>query len=825
MNRQTTTTYSTATDFHPVPSFDRQERFHSTAELRSRETVSGGKSKGSLVPLSDKINMNVVASQPASHSAKGRPYAMMQAAKPFLRQAMSWINRCSNRFFILSPLPEVQYSRLAPAPPLPLSATSTNIAESIFAQSQVRHEPRAITGNGLGSVNDGGTSLFTSENAIESISKFARNLLALPASNQELFAALASALTGPKLPTLTGNAVVDPQPASAASNIINAQEIFSSLAKKGLANEGTNSNSVRNTAELLLKRLPEEQRSLLQAAIQSGELDVHSIVSAIGNSTNSSKVITENRLLEWIQQNRPQINSNHNKLAVPSDKLPYYGKYCGSFSEQADAKKQFGAIGAVWAVDDRRFVVSKFHFLPGSLDAENVTFWGGPKVISGNLAEDMFPSVNGFYLRPQPIDLTAFLSKEITTVEAKIRSHQSKTESVTIESDAVSNKDDNSTDMLNASTVTVLKRRSLTEEKKSTENAIQLLLKGAVLKAFDDMRNASESYITYDDVLMHLNETDGNVDMFIPLMHSSTIFPSTTLSSTTQSISRTASLNDPNDYPQPLGWYAGFQPLLLTLPDDKWLKTVYWLSLRDHKRNVSQRTVIIRSPSILRARCFVKMNKLGIYQKSFIHEMNAKVLDTKTIEITNFTLHTDGIPAWFIVGKDILPNGNGHIVPIYERSHSTFDCDSLRDYSSETVSLRLPGSLDIKDVFWFSVFSLTQGVSLSHIYLPYNDMHLPPDLNGIASIYLTAILSGQKDKWLFEKYGGSLLFTALNVTVMLGLADNVDGPSYSDSDCLGLCQMAKLYARSGSGEGGGERGQGAAILVLVSMTSSAYKVY
>ncbi|KHN70873.1 hypothetical protein Tcan_17340 [Toxocara canis] len=696
MNRQTTTTYSTATDFHPVPSFDRQERFHSTAELRSRETVSGGKSKGSLVPLSDKINMNVVASQPASHSAKGRPYAMMQAAKPFLR----------------SPLPEVQYSRLAPAPPLPLSATSTNIAESIFAQSQVRHEPRAITGNGLGSVNDGGTSLFTSENAIESISKFARNLLALPASNQycgastlvfplygtslmsldifeELFAALASALTGPKLPTLTGNAVVDPQPASAASNIINAQEIFSSLAKKGLANEGTNSNSVRNTAELLLKRLPEEQRSLLQAAIQSGELDVHSIVSAIGNSTNSSKVITENRLLEWIQQNRPQINSNHNKLAVPSDKLPYYGKYCGSFSEQADAKKQFGAIGAVWAVDDRRFVVSKFHFLPGSLDAENVTFWGGPKVISGNLAEDMFPSVNGFYLRPQPIDLTAFLSKEITTVEAKIRSHQSKTESVTIESDAVSNKDDNSTDMLNASTVTVLKRRSLTEEKKSTENAIQLLLKGAVLKAFDDMRNASESYITYDDVLMHLNETDGNVDMFIPLMHSSTIFPSTTLSSTTQSISRTASLNDPNDYPQPLGWYAGFQPLLLTLPDDKWLKTVYWLSLRDHKRNRTVSSVLIPNGPAFKIPAIVQLRPL----------------------VSN--------------GAHSVSSG-----PI--KSHSTFDCDSLRDYSSETVSLRLPGSLDIKDVFWFSVFSLTQGVSLSHIYLPYNDMHLPPDLNGIA---------------------------------------------------------------------------------------------
>lgn len=31
-----------------------------------------------------------------------------------------------------------------------------------------------------------------------------------------------------------------------------------------------------------------------------------------------------------------------------------------------------------------------------------------------------------------------------------------------------------------------------------------------------------------------------------------------------------------------------------------------------------------------------------------------------------------------------------------------FDCESLRDYHGESVHLRLPGSLDIKDVFWFS---------------------------------------------------------------------------------------------------------------------------
>lgn len=55
---------------------------------------------------------------------------------------------------------------------------------------------------------------------------------------------------------------------------------------------------------------------------------------------------------------------------------------------------------------------------------------------------------------------------------------------------------------------------------------------------------------------------------------------------------------------------------------------------------------------------------------------------------------------------------------------------SLRDYHNETVILRLPGVLDIRDVFWFSIFSIPQSISMSHIYLPYNDMHLPPDLDG-----------------------------------------------------------------------------------------------
>jgi hypothetical protein len=81
------------------------------------------------------------------------------------------------------------------------------------------------------------------------------------------------------------------------------------------------------------------------------------------------------------------------------------------------------------------------------------------------------------------------------------------------------------------------------------------------------------------------------------------------------------------------------------------------------------------------------------------------VLDTKTIEVTEFSFRTDAtLPAWFMVGKEIMPNAKGHIVPIYDRfglfqlgkhfnkfssfsKTRTFDCDSLREFRNETVKI------------------------------------------------------------------------------------------------------------------------------------------
>jgi hypothetical protein len=100
-----------------------------------------------------------------------------------------------------------------------------------------------------------------------------------------------------------------------------------------------------------------------------------------------------------------------------------------------------------------------------------------------------------------------------------------------------------------------------------------------------------------------------------------------------------------------------------------------------------------------------------------------------------------------LIGKEIIPNSGGHIVPVYNkyffsknliliylnfRETGTFDCDSLRDYKNETVVLKLPGTLDIKDVYYFAVFSIPKATSLTSIHVPYLDLQVPPNLEGIS---------------------------------------------------------------------------------------------
>ncbi|VDM82021.1 unnamed protein product, partial [Strongylus vulgaris] len=112
----------------------------------------------------------------------------------------------------------------------------------------------------------------------------------------------------------------------------------------------------------LLDNLPEEERKLLKAAITSGELDAETLAPALkslvkDDTKEESKKEKESRLIEWIRENRP--TKKQKEIKVSADKLPYYGKYCGSFAEQPNAKKKFKPSGALWVIDEQRFIPIK----------------------------------------------------------------------------------------------------------------------------------------------------------------------------------------------------------------------------------------------------------------------------------------------------------------------------------------------------------------------------------------------------------------------------------------------------------------------------------
>lgn len=472
----------------------------------------------------------------------------------------------------------------------------------------------------------------------------------------------------------------------------------------------------------LLDNLPEEEQKLLKAAITSGELDADSLAPALkslvkDDTKEDSKKEKESRLLEWIRENRPA--SKHKEATVSADKLPYYGKYCGSFAEQITAKKRFKPSGAVWVVDDKRFIISKFFFQPGSLLSENVTFWMGPLKQTDNVLADMFPSSNGFYVRPQPIEISVFALDQLPPMAAKRRNG--------------SVAGNNLSDGTKPIEPIVAKAKKAEDSLRVKRDASLSLIKEASLT---DEEGRPQVDLMVKDGVVHLNRTglpsdfrSGEEDEFTPIGLSRA--PFRTIGPAGYRIHQPEEDRINYSYAQPLEWFAGFQPLLLTLPDGILTKSVHWISLRDHRRHETVASVLLPNGPAFQIPSVVELRGLSPNGAYNISSGPIRVVDIKTIEISNFILRTEGKAVWFMIGKDILPNSNGHIVPLYDSSLKMFDCESLRDYHGESVHLRLPGSLDIKDVFWFSVFSMAEATSYSHIYLPFNDMQLPPDLNGV----------------------------------------------------------------------------------------------
>lgn len=347
----------------------------------------------------------------------------------------------------------------------------------------------------------------------------------------------------------------------------------------------------------------------------------------------------------------------------------------------------------MWLVDERRIIVTRFVFESGSLLNENVTFWLGPRTPTGNFVEDFMPSENGFYVRPKPIEMSAFATRELPPIEAKPRPNVSAVKLFEGIPPIIAN-------------VTRLKRDSNSTNGDVTAKPIELFVEGGIMKVrpgsgIVKLETKSETVTSIPDGFRLKQPEFDSVD-------------------------ETA--------PQPLQWFEGFQPLMLTLPSPKVFSDIHWVSLRDHKRKTNVASVILPNGPLVQIPKVIRLRSLSPNSLAFnISSGPIEVLDVKTIRINNFSFQHDDDSVWLMVGSELFPNLGGKIVPLFEEENRTFDCQALRSYHSETLVFRLPGELTWKDVFWFSFFSMKRLVSYSEIYLPISEMHLLPDLSSIAT--------------------------------------------------------------------------------------------
>ncbi|PIC17116.1 hypothetical protein B9Z55_023469 [Caenorhabditis nigoni] len=577
-----------------------------------------------------------------------------------------------------------------PTAPIYQKVADSNIVSSIFSQSQAR--PGAIPTMVQTSQPQAYLEKFlANEASLDQFSKLAKNLLGVGGTGETssgsggLLETMTSVLSGGNRNLPTSSAAHDglsqytpssagrPQTSVFQKLLSQATDALKdSWNKKSEAKDKTDLDAIAKKTDLFALPTPESPKK-------------EKLSKDKETSIKESKKEKENRLIEWIRANRPSKTPPENP--IPKN-VPYYGKYLGSLAETPTTKKQKSPAGALWLVDERRIIVTRFVFESGSLLNENVTFWLGPKTPTGNFVEDFMPSENGFYVRPRPIEMSAFATRELPPIDAKPRPNVSAVKLFEGVPPIVAN-------------VTRVKRAD-----EVTPKPIELFVEGGIMK---------------------VRPGNGVVKL-------------ETQAETVTSIPDGFRLKQPEfdavdeTAPQPLQWFEGFQPLMLTLPSPKIFSDIHWVSLRDHKRKTNVASVILPNGPLVQIPKVIRLRSLSPNSLAFnISSGPIEVLDVKTIRINNFSFQHDDDSVWMLVGSELFPNLGGKIVPLFEEQNRTFDCQALRSYHSETLVFRLPGELTWKDVFWFSFFSMKRLISYSEIFLPISDMHLIPDLSSIAT--------------------------------------------------------------------------------------------
>ncbi|CAI2356451.1 unnamed protein product [Caenorhabditis sp. 36 PRJEB53466] len=548
-----------------------------------------------------------------------------------------------------------------PTAPIYQKIADSNIVSSIFSQSQAR--PGAIpTMVQTSQPQEYLTKFLTDGASLDQFSKLAKNLLGVGGGNGEtgggsggLLETMTSVLSGGNRNLPTSSAAHDdlsqytpssagrPQTSVFQKLLNQATDALKDSWKQKETKDNSDPDSKkadifalpvpvtekpkkeklskdRENSIKLLEAMPEEQRKMLEAAILSGEIDADSpaIKTLVKNDlTEESKKEKENRLIEWIRANRPSKTPENAILK----NVPYYGKYLGSLAETPTTKKQKSPAGALWLVDEKRIMVTRFVFESGSLLNENVTFWLGPKTPTGNFVEDFMPSENGFYIKPKPIEMSAFATKELTPIEAKPRPNVAAVKLFEGLPPIVAN-------------VSRSKRSADVTEIGATAKPIELFVEGGIMKVLPG--NGTETM--------------------------------TSMSSLPDGFRLRQPEFDPVDdsVPQPLQWFEGFQPLMLTLPVSKTFSDIHWVSLRDHKRNTNVASVILPNGPFVQIPKVVRLRALSPNSIAYnISSGPIEVLDVKTIRINKFSFQHDDDSVWLMVGSELFPNIGGKIVPLF----------------------------------------------------------------------------------------------------------------------------------------------------------------
>lgn len=175
------------------------------------------------------------------------------------------------------------------------------------------------------------------------------------------------------------------------------------------------------------------------------------------------------------------------------------------------------------------------------------------------------PSKNGFYLKPVPIDIQTFIVKEVKVFNATIR------HSLPINASIAEAEDDSR------------EKRDLFSHHYEENIPFKVSANFGNPKTIkSESSDGTKDFIRNSTKFIAPN--DSNID--------TTTNPSLMVTTTTAPITTTTKTIDLKHFNQkdivPLEWYAGFQPMLLTLPDDQTVKTTHWVSIYDHNRQVRQ---------------------------------------------------------------------------------------------------------------------------------------------------------------------------------------------------------------------------------------------